>query len=63
MASFPGQPGKVDIRKVKRIWILMNQELMGWHWQWYQLDHMQITAPHSRQITTPAPDLHGGYSS
>jgi len=24
-------------------------------WQWHQLDHMQVTASHSRQITTPAP--------
>ena len=37
MASFPGQPGT---RKVKLIWILMKQAIMGW--QWYHLDHMQI---------------------
>jgi len=24
-------------------------------WQWHQLDHMQTTAPRSRQITTPTP--------
>jgi len=24
-------------------------------WQWHQLDHMQIIAPRSREITTPAP--------
>jgi len=29
-----------DTRKVKPIWILMKQEMMGW--QWHQLDHMQI---------------------
>jgi len=32
--------------------MLMNQEMMGW--QRHQLDHMQIPAPHSRQITMPA---------
>jgi len=37
MDSFPGQPGT---RKVKPIWILMQQDVIGW--QWYQLDHMQI---------------------
>ena len=37
-------------RKVKPVWILMQQEMMGW--QWHQLDHMQI-APHSRRMTTP----------
>jgi len=25
----------------------MKQEMMGW--QWHQLDHIQIIAPHSRQ--------------
>jgi len=30
--------------------ILMKQEMMGW--QWHQLDHMQIYAPHTRQIFT-----------
>ena len=47
MASFPGQPGEVDIRKVKPI---TNQELMALGWHSYQLNHMQIIAPHSRQI-------------
>ena len=27
--------------------------MMGW--QWHQLDHMQSSATHSRQITTPTP--------
>jgi len=40
MASFPGQPGYAITRKIKPIWILMNQEMMGWHL--HQLDHMQI---------------------
>jgi len=40
MASFPGQPGQVGIRKLKPVWILMKQEIMGW--QWHQPDHMQI---------------------
>jgi len=26
-----------------------------WGWQWHQLDHMQQSAPRSRQITTPTP--------
>jgi len=28
-ASFLGQPGKADTRKVKPIWIIMKQEMMG----------------------------------
>jgi len=28
-----------NLGKVKPIWILMKQEMMGW--QWHQLDHMQ----------------------
>jgi len=39
-AFFPGQPVYASTRKVKPIWILMKQEMMGW--QWHQLDHMQI---------------------
>jgi len=39
-ASFPGQPGWASTRKVKSIWILMKQEIMGWHW--HQLDHIKI---------------------
>jgi len=34
----------------KPIWILMKQETM--EWQWRQLNHVQILAPHSSQITT-----------
>jgi len=40
-------------QKGKQFWILLEQEMMGW--QWHQLDHTQIFAPHSRQITTPVP--------
>jgi len=32
MASFPGQPGKAGTRKVKPIWILMKQDMVGWQW-------------------------------
>jgi len=39
MASCPGQPGQEGTRKVKPVWILSKQEMMGW--QWHQLDHMQ----------------------
>jgi len=39
-ASFPGQSGYTGTRKVKKIWILMKQEMTGW--KWHQLDHMQI---------------------
>jgi len=53
MASFPGQPGQAGTRKVKPIWILLEQQMMGW--QWHQLDHMQIIASCSRQVTMPAP--------
>jgi len=40
MTSFPGQPGQASSKKVKPIWILMKQEMIGR--QWHQLDHMQI---------------------
>ena len=40
MVSVPGQPGYAGIRKVKPIWILTEQGMMGW--QWYQLKYMQI---------------------
>jgi len=40
VASFPRQTGSAGIRKVKPIWILIKQEMMGW--QWHQLDDMQI---------------------
>jgi len=49
MASFPGQPGT---RKVKSIWILMKQEMMGW--QWHQLDHMQTIYTSLQIKTMPA---------
>jgi len=29
-ASFPGQSGNAGTRKVKPIWILMKQVMMGW---------------------------------
>jgi len=40
MGFLPGQLWKASTRKLKPIWILMNQETM--RWQWHQLDHMQI---------------------
>jgi len=40
-------------QKIKPIWILMKQEIMGW--QWHRLDHMKSFATRCRQITTPAP--------
>jgi len=40
-------------QKGKPLWILLEQEMMGW--QWHQLDHMQIICIRSRQITTPVP--------
>jgi len=40
MVSFTGQPGQATTRKVKPIWILMNQEMMGW--QRYQPDLRKI---------------------
>jgi len=40
-AYFPGQPGQASTRKLKPLWILMKQEMMGW--QWHQLECMQIT--------------------
>jgi len=30
-------------QKGKPFWILLEQEMMGWQWQWQQSDHMQIT--------------------
>jgi len=53
-ASLPGQAGQAGTWKLKPVWILMKQEMMGW--QWHQLDHMcKSFAPRCRQITTPAP--------
>ena len=49
---FPGLPGWAATRKVKPIWILLKQETMsgsGISWA------ICKSAPHSRQITTPAP--------
>jgi len=40
MASFLVQLNKPSPERLNQIWILMNQEMMGW--QWHQLDHMQI---------------------
>jgi len=38
-------------QKGKSFWILLEQEMMGWHW--HQLDDIQVIR--SRQITTPVP--------
>ena len=51
-ALFPGLPGWAGTRKVKPIWILLKQETVsgsGISWA------ICKSAPHSRQITTPAP--------
>jgi len=41
----------INTRKVKPVWILMKQEMMVWqYWK-----TCKSFAPHSRQITTPAP--------
>ena len=51
-ALFPGLPGWAGTRKVKPIWILLEQETVsgcGISWA------ICKSAPHSRQITTPAP--------
>jgi len=32
--------GKPTPKKVKYVWILIKQEMIGW--QWHQLDYMQI---------------------
>jgi len=39
-AFFPVQPEFASTRKLKPIWILMKQEMMGW--QRHQLNHMQV---------------------
>ena len=49
---FPGRPGWAGTRKIKPIWILLNQETVsgsGIRWATCK------SAPRSRQITTPAP--------
>jgi len=51
-ALFPGLPGWVGTRKVKPIWIMLKQETVsgsGISWD------ICKSAPHSRQITMPAP--------
>jgi len=51
-ALFPGPPGLAGTRKVKPIWILLKQDTVsgsGISWA------IRKSAPHSRQITTPAP--------
>jgi len=52
-------------QKVKSIWILMKQEMMGW--QWYQLDHMQTTCTllltDKHASTSPLNFLEAGRSS
>ena len=51
-ALFPGLPGWAGTRKAKPIWILLKQETVsgcGISWA------ICKSAPHSRQITTPAP--------
>ena len=40
-------------RKIKPVWILIKQKMMGW--QWHQLDHMQIICISLQTDTTPAP--------
>jgi len=49
MAFCPGLPGWASTRKVKPVWILLDQETS--EWQWYQLGHMQI-------CTLPQTDNH-----
>ena len=52
MALFPGLPGLAGTRKVKAIWILLEQEIVsgsGISWA------ICKSPPISRQITTPAP--------
>jgi len=52
MTLYPGLPGSASTRKVKPIWILLEQETVsgsGISWA------ICKSASHSRQITTPAP--------
>ena len=54
MASFPGQPGSAGTRKVKPIWILLEQETVsgsGISWA------ICKSAPRSRQIHASTPPL------
>ena len=51
-ALWPGLPGWAGTKKVKPIWIFLKQETVsgsGIRWA------ICKSAPHSRQITTPAP--------
>ena len=55
-ALCPGLPGWAGTRKVKPIWILLKQEtLSGSGISW--AIGLCKSAPHSRQITMPAPYL------
>jgi len=45
-------------KKGKPFWILLEQEMMGWHW--YQLDHMQIICTSLQRLQT---DKHTSTSS
>ena len=59
-ALFPGLPRWAGTRKVKPIWILLKQETVsssGIRWVICKF------APHSRQITTPAPHRSVFYNS
>jgi len=52
MALYPGLPGSASSRKVKPIWILLEQQTVsGSGISWAKCK----SAPRSRQITTPAP--------
>ena len=50
--SFLGQPGYTGTKRVKRVWILLEQEMMGW--QWLSWTICKSFAIRSRQITTSA---------
>jgi len=52
----PGEPGYAGTRKVKPIWILMKQEMMGWQhgiscttYKSFALRSRQITMPETHQ--------------
>jgi len=51
--SFPEQPGWSGTRKVKQIWIVMKQEMIGW--QWHRWDHMHIICTSLQTGNMPAP--------
>jgi len=52
-ASFPGQPGRAGTRKANQSGLKRGKRWWGFGMQWHQVDHMQKSAPRSRQITTP----------